>query len=271
MNNPTILVTNDDGIESPGLAAAAAGLDGLGSLLIVAPADQQTSMGRCRSAKGEDAGVLRKRKVTYGDREWDGIAANATPALTVEYGIQEIAESPIALVVSGINYGENVGTCVTVSGTIGAALEAAEHGIPALAISLELAGTEYHSFSQPVNFEAAAFFTRYFAEMVLKAELPHDVDVLKIEIPSSATPQSKWVVARQDRLVYYHPKVQKRLDPFVGKGAIKHQPKKGRYTANNTDAYALAQGWVSVTPLSLDLTSRVSLDDLTDILTGSAS
>lgn len=267
MNTPTILLTNDDGIDSPGLAAAAAGLDDLGNLLIVAPVDQQTSMGRCRSVIGENAGVLRKRKVVHGSREWDGIAVNATPALTVEYSIQEIADRPIALAVSGINYGENVGTCVTVSGTIGAALEAAEIGIPALAISLELAGNEYHSFSQPVNFEAAIYFTRYFAEMALRAKLPHDVDVLKIEIPCSATPQSKWVVTRQDRLVYYHPQAVKRPDPFIGKGSFTHQPQKGRFTAKNTDAYALAQGWVSVTPLSLDLTSRVNLDDLTDILT----
>jgi 5'-nucleotidase len=266
MNNATILLTNDDGIESPGLAAAAAGLDGLGDLLIVAPAEQQTSMGRSRTVQGENAGALFKRKVVYGSQEWEGVAVNATPALTVEYAVQEIATKPIALAVSGINYGENIGTCVTVSGTIGAALEAAEHRIPSLAISLELAGAEYHSFSQPVNFETASYFTHYFAAKVLKEKLPHDIDLLKIEIPCSATPQSKWVVTRQDRFVYYRPTVEKRPDPFVGKGTIRHLPQKGRYTTNDTDAYAQAQGWVSVTPLSLDLTSRVDLNDLTRIL-----
>ena len=116
---------------------------------------------------------------TYQEQSWPGIAANATPALAVEHAVQEIAKRPISLAVSGINYGENVGTCVTVSGTIGAALEAAEQNIPALAISLELLQTEYNNYSA-VDFSAAIHFTRIFAEKTLATSLPDDVDVLKI-------------------------------------------------------------------------------------------
>ena len=94
---------------------------------------------------------------------------------------------PVDLVISGINFGENVGTCVTVSGTIGAALEAAEHHIPAIAASLELPSTDYHHYDQGVDFSAAAYFVRFFAERMLGKALPFDVDLLKIDVPEKAT------------------------------------------------------------------------------------
>ncbi len=105
MTRPLILITNDDGIASPGLAAVAAALDPLGELLIVAPASQQTSMGRSRSQQGGRDGKL--LQVRYGGQSWDGVAANATPALAVEHAIRELATRPVALAVSDVNYGEN--------------------------------------------------------------------------------------------------------------------------------------------------------------------
>jgi 5'-nucleotidase len=262
MSRPLILVTNDDGIESPGLAAAAAALDPLGDLLVVAPTVQQTSMSRSRSYQGMNDGRLFRRTVRYGSQSWEGVAANASPALTVEHALLEIAPRRPALVVSGINYGENIGTCVTVSGTIGAALEAAEHGIPSLAVSLELLEPDYHTHDRSVDFGAALHFVRLFAARALAHPLPPDVDVLKIEVPASATPETPWRVTRQDRLVYYRPRLLERPDPFNGPGRVQHQPSRGAYTGEDTDAYAQAQGWVSVTPLSLDLTSRVALEAL---------
>jgi 5'-nucleotidase len=266
VNKPLILLTNDDGINSPGLAAAAEALDPLGDLLIIAPSEQQTSMSRSRSQQYGADGRLFEAMVTYNDRHWPGVAANATPALAVEHGVQELAKRPIALAVSGINYGENVGSCVTVSGTIGAAIEAAERGIPALAVSLELVKAEYHEYDTDVDFTASIHFTRMAAGMMLNATLPPDVDVLKLEVPAFATPETEWVVAPQDKISYYMPSMEKREDLFSGTARLHHTPSKGQYTFEGSDAHALAQGLVSVTPLSYDLTSRVGMENLFEIL-----
>ncbi len=263
MTRPLILLTNDDGIESPGLAAAAAALDPLGELLIVAPAFQQTSMGRSRSQQGGRDGQLFKRDVVYGDQRWDGIAANATPAMAVEHGLQEFARRPVNLVVSGINHGENIGASITASGTIGAALEAADRGIPALAVSLETPGEDYHHYDTGLDFNAAIHFTRYVAGRMLAQAMPPDADVIKLDIPAQATPETGWIVTRQDRITYYSPELTHRTNPFEGTATIiKHHPAKGKYTVTGTDAYALTKGLVSITPLSLDLTSRVELEEL---------
>jgi 5'-nucleotidase len=263
---PLILLTNDDGIQSPGLSAAAKALDPLGDLLIVAPLEQQTSMSRSRTQQCGGDGTITKTTVTAGDQTWDGFAVKATPALTVEHAVVELAEREISLVVSGINYGENIGTCVTVSGTIGAALEAAELGLPTLAVSQEIASLDYHTYSDEVNFTAAACFTRRIAEKILYNQLPLDADILKLEIPLGASPETKYVITRQDRQRYYVPEIQERELLLETRTKISYKPNKGKYSRQDTDAYALAQGWVSITPLSLDLTSRIHLGELADIL-----
>lgn len=263
---PLILLTNDDGIHSPGLAAAAEALHPLGDLLIVAPQEQQTSMGRSRTQLCGRDGTLTKTTVKFGKHSWDGISVKATPASCVEHAVLELADRAISLVVSGINYGENVGSCVTVSGTIGAALEAAEKGIPALAISQEIKNLDPYSYSKEVDFSGASHFTGKFAEKILSGSMPFDADLLKIEIPIGATPGTRCVVTRQDRLMYYTPTLPQREEFFGSKGKIFHVPSKGQYSAKDTDAYAMAQGWVSITPLSFDLTSRVSLNLLGNFL-----
>ena len=180
--------------------------------------------------------------------------------------MQQLAERPVALVVSGINYGENVGSCVTVSGTIGAALEAADHGIPAIAASLEFDHTGPHDGHPALNFAVAAHFVRLFAEKMLNKRMPDDVDLLKIDVPASATVESPWMVTHQDSLAYYQPRVEQGRDAFQGENIFAHWQQKGRYNEEGSDAYALAQGVVSVTPLSLSLTSRTSLADLSELL-----
>lgn len=268
MTHPLILLTNDDGIESPGLAAAAAALAPLGDLLIVAPAFQQTSMGRSRTQQGGLDGRLFAATIRFGDQAWSGTGAFATPALAVEHALHELAPRPVDLVVSGINYGENVSTCVTVSGTLGAAFEAAERGIPALAVSLETGAMQYYEHDTTVDFAPVASFARLFAQLVLAGlrredaplaggKLPPDVDVLKIDVPRSATTATPWTITRQDRMSYYTPLRPARADPLAGPGPIVMHVAKGCYSAEGTDAWALAHGLVSVTPLSLDLTSRV--------------
>ena len=265
MTRPLILLTNDDGINSPGLAAAASGLDPLGELLIIAPLDQQTSMGRSRNTYGAGDGILHEVQVNYQDQSWTGYGLEASPARVVEHAVLEIAKRPVSLVVSGINYGENIGTIITVSGTVGAALEAADWGVPALAVSQEIAGTDYRSYSKSVDFAAAAHFTRQIAEIILKEKLPFDTDLVKLEIPLSATADTKCVVTRLDRKQYYGTEIEERESAFTMPAKVRHFALKGNYSKADTDAYALAQGWVSITPLSLDLSSRTPLNEIADL------
>jgi 5'-nucleotidase len=266
MPRPLILVTNDDGIASPGLAAAAAALDPLGDLLIAAPATQQTSMGRSRSQSGGRDGRITQATVSFGSRRWEGFAVNATPALTVEFAVQVLARRPIDLMVSGISYGENVGTCVTVSGTIGAALEGAEHGLRSLAVSVETPEAHYYEHDETVNFRPAMHFVQLFAAASLSRAWPPDVDVLKIEIPAAATAETGWRVTRQDRLVYYRPTLAEGAGASGEPNPMVYRVRKGQYLREGTDTQALAHGLVSVTPLSLDLTSRTALGEVEALL-----
>ncbi len=265
---PLILVTNDDGIESPGLAAAVAALASLGEVLIIAPLHQQTSSARSRPARGGTDSRIFRKTIGYQGQSWEGYAVDTTPAVAVDHGILELSNRPVSLAVSGINYGANVGTCVTVSGTVGAALQAAEHGVPAIAISLELKEKEpdLYTYDSAIDFSAAVHFLCYFAERTLKHDLPEDVDVLKIEIPAEAVESTHWVVARQDRFAYYQTNITEREDFFTDPAELKLITRKGKYGQEGTDAHALVQGWVSVTPLSLDLTSRVDLKELRRII-----
>ncbi len=132
-------------------------------------------------------------------------------------------------------------------------------------MSLEINHTDYHSYDTNTDFDAAAYFTQMVARKMLAASLPEDVDLLKLEVPAHATRETKIVIARQDKLCYYMPSIEKRED-LSTPAKFTHMPSKGEYTRTDTDAYALAQGLVCITPLSLDLTSRVLMSDLADLL-----
>lgn len=254
MTRPLILLTNDDGIASPGLAASAAALAPLGDLLIVAPSVQQSGMGHSYPTSND--GRLFERTVSYNGQSWKGYAANASPAQAVLHGVLELADRRPALVVSGINYGENIGVHITVSGTVGAALEAAEHGIPALAVSLEVDPALHYSNDGSVDFSAAAYFTRLFAERWLTGPRPAGVDVLKIDVPASATPATPWRVARLERGPYSVPLPPQRrsLDDV---GRIGYMLNRSLALEPDSDAAVLRAGLVAVTPLTTDLTARV--------------
>jgi 5'-nucleotidase len=171
------------------------------------------------------------------------------------------------LAISGINYGENLGTGITASGTVGAALEAAVFDVPSLAVSLET-GKEYHyNLSQDVDFTAAAFFTRLFAKHLLSVKLPPDVDVLKIDVPKDATEQTPWRLTRVSRQRYFHP--LKSRGPSSPESSTIDYEAKVDFDAleQDSDISALAKDRVvSVSPLTLDLSSRVELRDVAQLL-----
>lgn len=265
MPKPQILLTNDDGIRSPGLWAAAEALSQIGYVHVAAPREQYSGAGR--SLPYTSDGIIKVEKVIVHGQEWQVHAVGGTPAQAVLHGVLEILPERPKLVVSGINYGENVGSGITVSGTVGAALEAASLDIPALAVSLETLVSQHLSYSTEVDFSAAAYFTAYFARLLLEHPMPPDVQVLKVDVPSNATPNTPWEVTRLSRYSYFEPLAPVR-ESWSQPGRVGYRltgtPEKDPH---GTDVHSLrVRRVVSVTPLSLDLTSRVELKTLEDLL-----
>lgn len=265
MGKPLILLTNDDGIMSPGLWAAASVLSELGYVYVVAPRDQYSGAGR--SLPSTSDGMIDVRQVEVNGQVWEVHAVGGTPAQAVLHGTLEVMPSRPDLVVSGINYGENLGYGITVSGTVGAALEAAAMGIPALAVSLET-DVQYHlSYSKEIDFSAAAYFTKYFSRLLLEKQLLPDVHLLKLDVPVAATPKTEWEITRLSPSRYFEP-VRPIRDKWEEPARVGYrQVSDPSIDPRDTDVYVLrVEKKVSLTPLSLDMTARVDFHELDIIL-----
>lgn len=269
---PLILFTNDDGIESPGLWASAAAFADLGDLLIVAPRLQQSGMGRSLPITSEGR-IYPYEPLPNGKHfSYKAYAVDGTPAQAVQHGVLELADRKPSLVVSGINYGENLGNGVTISGTVGAALEATSLDIPAIAVSQQVPKDLHLSYSSDVDFGPAAAFARRFGEWLIQnATRPDDVDVLKLEVPWGATTETEWRITRLSRRRVFWPTRPERVAlSEIGRlgYAYAADPSKAE---PDSDVYVLLHlGLVSVTPISLDMTSRTDLFRLRQFLTGEA-
>jgi 5'-nucleotidase len=256
-----ILLTNDDGIQSPGLWAAAEVLERLGFVTVVAPRNQQSGAGR--GFPSDSDGIIREDEVHIKGKAWKVYAVGGSPAQAVQHGILEVMERKPDLVVAGINFGENVGTGVTISGTVGAALEGAACGAPALAVSLETEVHHHRALSNEVDFRVAAYFTELFADLLLRMDKQTDVDVLKVEIPASATRETEWKMTRISREKAFIP-VKPERKSFKDPARLRYRTQTNTEKFKpGTDAYTIKiEKVVSVTPLSLDLTSRFELSEL---------
>jgi 5'-nucleotidase len=264
---PLILLTCDDGITSPGLLAAVRAVLPLGEVIISAPCDQQTGAGRSLPASHD--GAIHEVDYSVDGFQVPAYGIHGSPAQAALYALLELVPRMPALCVSGINFGENVGSLVTASGTVGAAMEAADNGLAALAVSLETDKAYHYRHSDQVDFAAAEHFTRVFAWRLLTRQMPEDVDVLKLDIPAEATPETPWRVTKLSRQRYFQalPSGRRFLSEKRRLGYrmfVDHA-----HLEPDSDVRALAiDRVVSVTPLSLDLTSRVSLSTLAASLDG---
>ncbi|UZP67835.1 5'/3'-nucleotidase SurE [Desulfovibrio mangrovi] len=253
MSKYKILITNDDGIDSPGLAAVIQAVNPLAELLIVAPLVQQTAMGRAQ--RGNATTGLMKRILHVDGRDFEAFACDAAPARVVNHALSVFPGYRPDLVISGINYGENLGASVTSSGTVGAAIEGACRGIPSIAVSLETQVDTHFVYSEQ-DWGTSKHFLKYFTERTLQHGFPAGVDVLKIDVPSTAAPDCPWRTTRLSKSLYYRqdipePSVTSLLgDVIVSKETCAEEP-------TDTDVYALAiDRVVSVTPMTIDLTAR---------------
>jgi len=261
MTNIQILITNDDGIGSPGLKAAVEAVISLGEITVVAPSTQQTATGRGMTGNKESS--LFPVEYNVDGKNIKAFHCDCSPALIVRHSLMTVfrGEKP-DLVISGINYGENLGANVTCSGTVGAALEAACKGIPSIAVSKQTDIASHLKYTEQ-NWSTTAYFLKHFSELLLTTELMYDVDVLKIDVPASATPDTAWKFTKLARAGYYFkeietPDLESKLN--AGNTVIKIDESK---LSPDTDIHTFAiQNLISVTPLSIDISSRVNFDDL---------
>ena len=246
-----ILITNDDGVASPGLLAVYEAVKSLGEAIIVAPATQQSAVGRSMTLFEP----LRVEMITLPGTV--AYAVNGTPTDSVVIGMYVVmADKRPDLVISGINIGENLSAeAATTSGTIGAALEAANQGIPAIAVSMHVLD-EADKFATAVrarDFAVGQRVIRTLAEHVLEHGMPEGVDVLNVNVPASATEDTPVVVTRLARRMY-NTLVHHRQDPrgrsyyWVDGTVIEDAPP-------GTDLHTVHQlKQISITPMSLDMT-----------------
>jgi 5'-nucleotidase len=188
---------------------------------------------------------------------------DGSPAFVVRHCLRTLFnDSKPDLLVSGINYGENLGFNITCSGTVGAALEASSFGIPSIAVSLQTP-VEHHRSYVSQDWSTAVFFLNKFSKLLLEKPSPTDVDLLKIDIPQDARPSTQWKTTKLARSPYFYRDIQE-PGPMTNFGDGQTIIKVDRKTLDpDTDIYAVAiDKVVSVTPLSLDLSSRVNLSDI---------
>ena len=196
----------------------------------------------------------------------DGLSLDAyhldgSPAQAVLYGFVEIADRRPDLVVSGINYGENLGVNTTISGTVGAALQGGDMGARAIAFSLETKKDYHYNHSLDVDWSYASHWLRFFAKQALShTAWPKDVTALKIDLPDSVTASTSWRMTSQSHQSYYVSRRTNRQN-LEDPGALDYEVYIDYDQLEaDSDIYAFAVDRViSVTPLSTDLTSRVSL------------
>ena len=239
---PHILITNDDGIQAPGLRALAEGLQDMASITVVAPSHE-------RSAAAQS---LTLRQPIYCDqlseREY---AVEGTPADSVILAFYTLLKEKPDLVISGINRGGNVGENVYYSGTIGAAMEGALNRVPSIALSLAYKGKDF-------DFAPAVKFARVLAPLVLKEGLPNGV-LLNVNVPQPWNGSVRFV--RQSSKITRNV-LRPGEDPRGRRYYWLHEQQIIEGIDPDTDQAAIRDGAIAVTPLVIDHTDAASLNHL---------
>jgi len=259
MSKPVILLTNDDGVNSVGLWAAFEALSEFAEVVISAPAVQQSAVGRSISIFEP----LRMNEVQINGHTAHIVEGRPTDSLLL--GLYALDVKP-DMVVSGINLGENI-SCesITTSGTVGAAMEAANQGVPAAAFSLQMTN-HGDKFTDPrahvIDFSAAKAAIRDLIPMFLKEGLPAGADLINVNIPAGAVNGYR-VTTLGSRL--FDTYVEVRTDPR-GKpyywicGDVIHLNEEG------TDVSGIQDGYVTITPLTMDNTAYSACDALKNMV-----
>lgn len=245
-----ILLTNDDGIYAPGLRALERELRSMAEVCLVAPAVEQSGVGH--SVTFLMPLVAREDFETDG-RTRRGWAVEGSPADCVKLGLFEFCPRRPDLVVSGINGGLNAGINVLYSGTVAAAIEGAFFGLTSIAVSLE--------WSEHAEFDKAAVQARRVIEKILAQKGP-EPQLYNVNIPTAALGRLAEVKVVPMGVERYGEQFEKRVDPRGRNYYWATSDPPPRPGETETDLTALARGFITVTPLSYDLTKRAYLESM---------
>ena len=249
-----ILVTNDDGVQAPGLLALAQEMRKVGRVTVFAPDRNWSASGHVKTMDRP----LRVREVRLADGT-PAFTSDGAPSDCVALPFLGLVEEKIDLVASGINPNANIGYDVTYSGTVTAAMEAVIWGVPGIAVSLD--SPEGHR--NQLEYATAANVGRRVAQRVLEEGLPEGV-LLNINVPYVPESDLAGYMLTRQGLRVYRDALDRRVDPrgrpyyWIGGEAPTGVDEPG------TDFGALQSSYVSITPLRLDLTARQALDALKD-------
>lgn len=244
-----IMVTNDDGYDAPGIIALAQAMQTLGDIQVAAPAINQSASGHKKTLFQD----IEYKQTTIGDG-FPTIAVYGSPADCIAVSVLGLIEDTPDIVVSGINRGENMGQDLTYSGTVTAALEAAIHGVPAVAVSLAR-----RDANAVEDYRIATQVTIPIVKKVLKFGLP-PFTILSINVPNV----SKFEDIQGVRLTRQGVRVY--LDHLeYGEGnvvRVEGDPPAGDIDILGTDLWAVHNNYVSVTPVHLDMTAHQLMAEL---------
>lgn len=243
-----ILLTNDDGVYAPGLAAMQRELCRLGEVYVVAPAAEQSGVGHSITYLTP----LIVKEVFDGQEHW-AWAVEGSPADCVKIGVSQFCPRRPDLVVSGINSGSNAGINVLYSGTVAAAIEGAFFRITSVAVSLE--------FDEQAQFDKAARLARNVIQQILQSKSSKP-QLYNLNIPTAALTGKPDVRVVPMDVGLYGEQFEKRVDPWgrIYYWAAAYRPPS--LAGPQTDLSALAQGHVALTPLDFNMTRQPVLDEM---------
>ena len=252
MKRPLILVTNDDGINAPGIRTLISVVKNIGDVIVVAPDSPQSGMGHAITINS----TLHSSKITPKNSEIIEYSCSGTPADCVKLAINELMPRKPDLCVSGINHGSNSSINVIYSGTMSAAIEAGIEGVPAIGFSLL-------DYSWNADFSQSKDFIRKITLNALNNGIPKGV-VLNANIPAVKKSDIKGVKICRQAKAYWVEEFDKRKNPLgqeyywlTGKFVNKDQ-------GEDTDEWALKNNYISIVPVEFDLTAHHAIQGLNE-------
>jgi 5'-nucleotidase len=237
-----ILVTNDDGVDAPGLMALNQALGEVADTIVFAPSRNWSASGHVKTMHKP----LRVGEMHLADGTL-AFTTSGAPSDCVALAFLGVVERPIDMVVSGINQGANLGHDVTYSGTVTAAMEGAIAGVPAIAVSL--------TSRQSSDFSFAASVAAHVAQQVIERGLPRET-LLNVNVPAVPEEEIAGVLVTRMGLRIYYDELIRRVDPKGRPYYWIGGPEPGGVLEEGTDLWAVAHNYVSVTPIQLDLTAH---------------
>ena len=242
------LLTNDDGIYAPGLAALEDAVNNDFRTLVVAPSTEQSGVGHGITFLSP----LTAKEVSRGEKRC-GWAVDGSPADAVKLGVSEICPQRPDLIISGINAGLNAGINVLYSGTVAAAIEGSFFGITSIAVSLE--------WADQMNFDKAAQLASGLVKQLLSFHPPAG-SLFNINIPTAALLGTPEVRVVPMSIARYGEAFERRVDPRGRNYYWASNDPPPPPSAQDSDVTALAEGVITITPLEYDLTNKTRLDEL---------